>query len=450
MGLVDLHRETGEKRYLELAKTILTLRSQIGNGGDDNQDRIPFAQQSTAMGHAVRANYLYAGVADLYTQTGDGRLWEPLEPIWQNVTAQKMYVTGGCGALYDGASPFGSKDQRSITRTHQAYGHNYELPNVTAHAETCANIGNVLWNWRMFLATGDARFMDVVELALYNSVLSGISLEGTNFFYTNPLRVADPLPADLRWPRRRVPHLSSFCCPPNLARTIAKSASFAYARSTGALWVNLYSGSTMTTNLDGAGRVSVSQETEFPWDGRVRLTIREAPVAEFVIRLRIPEWAKGARVWLNGREEPLNVEFGYGTVARRWQKDDQIELQLPMEPRLLEAHPSIEETLNQVAVKRGPLVYCLESADLPKGVRVGEVCLPTDIRMSAVKDPQLLGGVVALHGEAVVRPQGDWQGRLYRTLQPAAAGNVKVRLVPYYAWANREEGEMTVWMPRAH
>lgn len=450
MGLVDLHRETGEPRYLALARTMFALRSQISNGGDDNQDRIPFEQQTSAMGHAVRANYLYAGAADLFMETGDRNLWSPLEPIWRNLTTRKMYITGGCGALYDGASPYGSRDQRNITRTHQAYGHDYELPNVTAHSETCANIGNVLWNWRMFLATGEARFVDVLELALHNSVLSGVSLEGTNFLYTNPLRVTEPLPVELRWPRTRVPHLGSFCCPPNIARTVAKSASFAYARSPGTLWVNLYGGSTVTTTLDGAGPVSLTQETDFPWDGRVRLSLHEAANAEFTLKLRIPEWAAGASLRVSARPAAVDIRPGhYATLTRRWQKGDVLELNLPMEPRLLEAHPLVEETVNQLALKRGPLVYCLESVDLPEGIRVGEVHLPPDIRLAAMKDAQLLGGVVALQGRADARRQGDWQGRLYRDWQDSPPAKVDIRLVPYYAWGNRRPGEMTVWLPRA-
>jgi uncharacterized protein len=450
MGLVDLHRETGEARYLDLARTMFALRSQISSGGDDNQDRVPFEQQSSAIGHAVRANYLYAGATDLYMETGDRTLWQPLEPIWRNLTARKMYLTGGCGALYDGASPFGSKEQRSITRTHQAYGHDFELPNVTAHSETCANIGNVLWNWRMFLATGEARFVDVLELALYNSVLSGVSLGGTEFFYTNPLRVTHPLPTELRWPRHRVPHLSSFCCPPNLARTVAMSASFAYARSPRTLWVNLYSGSTVTTTLEGAGPIGLAQETAYPWNGHVRFTVREAGSAEFTIKLRITEWADGARLAINQRPHVMSLRPGhYASITRRWRTGDVIELELPMAPRVIEAHPLVEETVNQLAVKRGPLVYCLESVDLPEGTRVGEVYLPPDIRLNAMKDDQLLDGVVTLQGNAEVRPDGEWQGRLYRELRPAPAASVKLRLVPYYAWGNRGPGEMTVWIPRA-
>lgn len=294
MGMVELYRETRETRYLNLGKRFFELRSDIRDGSDDNQDRIPFAQQTSAMGHAVRANYLYAGAADLFIETGDEALWKPLEPIWKNVAEQKMYITGGCGALYDGASPDGSKDQKSITRVHQAYGRNYQLPNTTAHNETCANIGNVLWNWRMFRATGEARFVDVMELALHNSVLSGVSLDGTNFFYTNPLRVTDPLPTELRWSRERVPFVSSFCCPPNLVRMIAQSASYAYGKSDGVIWVNLYGGSVLTTELPGVGKVKLTQDTEYPWNGRVRITVKEASGKEFAMKLRIPGWVNAA------------------------------------------------------------------------------------------------------------------------------------------------------------
>ena len=255
MGIVELYRATHEPRYLELAKKFFTMRDLVRDGGDDNQNRIPLKQQDEAEGHAVRANYLYAGAADLFLETGDTNLWRPLNEIWTNVVTKKMYITGGCGALYDGASPDGSKDQKRITRVHQSYGRNFQLPNTTAYNETCANIGNVLWNWRMFLASGDARFMDVVELALYNSVLSGGALDGTNFFYTNPLRVTDPMPLDLRWSRQRVPFVGSFCCPPNLVRTIAESSNYAYGKSNDAIWVNLYGSSSLETTLSGDANI---------------------------------------------------------------------------------------------------------------------------------------------------------------------------------------------------
>ena len=455
MGMVELWRETREPRYLELARKFFEWRSDVTDGSDDNQDRIPFPQQTSAMGHAVRANYLYAGAADLFMETGDDALWKPLEPIWENVVEQKMYLTGGCGALYDGASPDGAKEQRSIARVHQAYGRNYQLPNTTAHSETCANIGNVLWNWRMFLATAEPRFMDVAELALYNSVLSGVSLDGTNFFYTNPLRVTDPLPTELRWSRTRVPFVSSFCCPPNLVRTLAESAGFAYGKSDGAIWVNLYGGSTLTTAMAGGGKVKLTQETEYPWNGRVRITMNETSGKEFALRLRLPGWVNAAAgsstpaaLRINGRPTAISAAgSSYAEVKRAWKPGDVVDLDLPMPAQLIEANPLVEETLGQVAVKRGPVVYCLESTDLPAGARVGEVAVPTDVKFLARYDQRLLGGVVALEATLVARPGGDWTGRLYREFRPTAGQPVKTRLIPYSVWANRGKSEMSVWLP---
>jgi uncharacterized protein len=452
MGIVELYRATRDPHYLELANKFFTLRSEIKDGGDDNQDRIPFGQQTNAVGHAVRANYLYAGAADLFMETGEQTLWTPLGPIWTNVVQQKMYITGGCGALYDGASPDGAKDQKSITRTHQAYGRNYQLPNVTAYNETCANIGNVLWNWRLFLATGEARFMDVLELALYNSVLSGVSLDGTNFFYTNPLRVTDPLPTELRWSRTRVPYVSSFCCPPNLVRTVAESGSYAYAKSDGTIWVNLYGGSTLATELAGAGRVKLTQETEYPWSGRVRITVNASRTNGFALKLRIPGWIRTgdiAALRINGRPMEIPAVPGsYVELQRVWQPGDVVDLDLPMAVRLMEANPLVEEDANQVAVQRGPVVYCLESPDLPRNTRLADVMIPANSRLAARYDQRLLGGVAVLEGQAVARSAADWPGILYREIQPADFKPVKVRFIPYSVWANRGPSEMTVWVPR--
>ena len=468
MGIIDLYRETGDKRYLVLAKKFFALRAQITDGGDDNQDRIPFEKQTTAMGHAVRANYLYAGAADLFMETGDTNLWQPLEPIWRNLTEQKMYITGGCGALYDGASPYGGKDQKNITRTHQAYGHNYELPNTTAHNETCANIGNVLWNWRMFLATGEARFVDVAELALYNSVLSGVSLDGTNFFYVNPLRTTDPLPTELRWQHQRVPFVSSFCCPPNLARTIAGSAQYAYAKSTDTIWINLYGASELETELPGIGKVKLTQETEYPWNGRIRIKIKAAPEKEFTLKLRIPGWAKDAQVRVNYRPVDLGALAsrrrvsianaaqlagetpalpGYAEIPRIWKTGDTVDLDLRMETELIEANPLLEETFGQVAVKRGPIVYCLEAVDLPRGVKPLDVSLSANTKLRARYDQRLLGGVTVLEGIAHARTNANWSGQLYRELKPTKPTPIKLRLIPYSVWANRGESEMSVWLP---
>jgi DUF1680 family protein len=451
MGLIELYRETGESRYLELAKKFFAMRDLViksGVGGDDNQDRVPFLEQNEAVGHAVRANYLFAGAADLFAETGDPATWAMLNRVWTNVVQEKLYITGGCGALHDGASPDGGKDQKHITRTHQAYGRDYQLPNTTAHNETCANIGNVLWNWRMFLASGEARFMDVAELALYNSVLSGVGLDGTNFFYTNPLRVTDPMPVDLRWSRTRVPFVSSFCCPPNLVRTLAEIGGYAYGKSSNAIWVNLYGGSTLNMALNGAP-LKLTQETEYPWNGRVRLTVNECGSIPFAIKLRIPGWTKGATVRVNlGPVADTSAPGTYFELSRVWKAGDVVDLDIPMTTQVIEANPLVEETLGQVALKRGPVVYCLESVDLPAGTSVMDVVVPADVKFLARYDQRLLGAVVTLDGTLLARPEQYWSGQLYRELKPVEPKPVKARLIPYCVWGNRGKSEMSVWLQR--
>lgn len=448
MGIVELYRATRDVRYLELAKKFLAIRDKVKNGTDDNQDRIPFEKQTEAAGHAARANYLYAGEADLFLETGDPKLWRPLEKIWTNVVEKKLYITGGCGALYDGASPYGAKNQRTISRVHQSYGYDYQLPNTTAHAETCANIGNVLWNWRMFLATGEARFMDVLELTLYNSVLSGVDLTGTNFFYVNPLRRLDPMPTKLRWSRTRVPFVGAFCCPPNLVRTVAESADYAYAKSDNTIWINLYGGSMLDTELPDGRKVKLKQETDYPWNGRVRITMNECDGNEFALKLRIPGWAKSAGLRINDAPLELSATPGtYLTLRRAWKPGDILELDLPMPVELIEANPQVEETLNQVAVKRGPLVYCLESTDLPRGTSLLDVLIPDNIELSARYDQRLLDGVVVLDGRALSGASEDWNGKLYRDLHPVSLKPVNLHLIPYFLWDNRGRSEMSVWLP---
>jgi len=448
MGIVELYRATGEPRYLDLAKKFLAMRDLVKDGVDDNQDRIPLAQQAEAEGHAVRANYLYAGAADLFLETGDTNLWKPLAEIWTNVVTKKMYITGGCGALYDGASPDGSKDQKHITRVHQAYGRNFQLPNTTAYNETCANIGNVLWNWRMFLATGDAKFMDVVELTLYNSVLAGGALDGANFFYTNPLRVTDPMPVELRWSRTRVPFVTSFCCPPNLVRTIAESANYAYAKSGDAVFVNLYGASELETKLANGEEIKLSQETDYPWNGRVRIKVETCREKEFSIKLRIPNWANGASVRVNDSPADFPPPESYFEIKRVWKAGDFVDLDLPMPVRLMEANPLVEDDLNQVAVQRGPMVYCLESPDLPAGVKISDVMVPSNLKLIARYNQRLLDGIVVLEGSALVRPNKKWSGKLYREFQPDELKSVKIKFIPYCVWQNRGPSEMSVWLPR--
>ncbi len=447
MGMVDLYRTTRDRRYLKLAEKFLAMRHLVTDGGDDNQDRIPFREQREAVGHAVRANYLYAGAGDLYLETGGPELWTPLEAIWKNVTQQKMYITGGCGALYDGASPDGAIDQQAISRVHQAYGRNYQLPNITAHNETCAAVGNVLWNWRMFLATGDARYVDVMELALYNAVLSGISLEGADYFYVNPLRHVEPLSTQLRWSRRRVPFVTSFCCPPNVLRTIAEVNGYAYSKTASAVWISLYGSSKLSTELNGAP-LKMTQETNYPWDGLVQITVDECPSDEFALKLRIPGWTESAALFVNDeRSNVKTVPATYAEIRRRWTAGDVVRLDVAMPPQLIETHPLVEETLNQVAVKRGPIVYCLESCDLPEGVRVQDIRVPAGSKLSVRYDDRLLSGISVIEATLLTKRAASWENALYRPIGAEQERDIKARFIPYYAWANRTPSEMSVWLP---
>lgn len=447
MALVELYRATGTKKYLELAVTLLNMRDLVTKGDDDNQDRMPFRQQKTAHGHAVRATYLYAGAADIYSETGDESVLAPLEPIWEDLVGRKLYITGGCGALYDGASPDGAVDQTQITRVHQAFGRDYQLPHSTAHNETCAAIGNLLWNWRMLQITGESRFGDVIEQTLLNSVLAGVSLDGTAFFYTNTLRQLNPMPVELRWPRQRAKSMGCWCCPPNVVRTLAESSNYAYLQSSKGIYCVLYGGSALDTTLADGSRLRLTQHTDYPWDGKIRITIDEVPRRRMTIGLRIPAWARSPSLKINGRRAAAPKPGRFHEVSRRWSAGDTVDLDLPMPVRLVEAHPNVEEARNQVAVQRGPVVYCLESMDLPRGVRVLDVVLSRRQKLVPARSAGKLGRIVTLRGKALVRAQGRWNGALYRDVIASKPRRIDVTLVPYFAWDNRGRSEMTVWLP---
>jgi len=448
MGVVEMYRTTKDPRYLELANHLIAIKGKIKDGTDDNQDRIPFLQQTKAMGHAVRANYLYAGVADLYAETGKDSLLTTLNLMWDDVNRHKMYITGGCGSLYDGTSPDGtSYNPADVQKIHQAFGRDYQLPNFTAHNETCANIGNVLWNWRMLQITGDAKYADVMELALHNSVLSGISLDGKNFLYTNPLAQSDDLPFKQRWSKDRVPYIGlSNCCPPNVVRTIAEVSDYAYSISDKGLWFNLYGGNNLITKLSNGGKVALSQETNYPWDGKIKIIIKETGNDPYSLFLRIPAWTKNAQISINGKHQADNLNSGtYAELNRVWKKGDVVELNLPMEATLIEANPLVEENRNQVAVKRGPVVYCLESTDLP-GKSIFNAFIPTATTFEAkpiqIDDAEMM----SLVGTAKLISDGDWKNVLYRPVENKNI-NAEIKLVPYFAWGNRGHSEMSVWLP---
>lgn len=447
MGIVEMYRTVKDPRYLELANNLITIRGTTNDGTDDNQDRIPFREQTTAMGHAVRANYLYAGVADLYAETGEKKLLDNLQSIWDDVVYRKMYITGACGALYDGVSPDGtSYNPTEVQKIHQAYGRPYQLPNATAHTETCANIGNVLWNWRMLQITGDAKYADIVELALYNSVLSGISLEGKEFCYNNPLNVSDKLPFKQRWSKQREGYIAlSNCCAPNVTRTIAEVSNYAYNLSKDGLYVNLYGSNTLKTATVNGEKIEIEQQTNYPWDGKIVLKIAKAPKEDYAFFVRIPGWSQGAAITVNNKTlENEAVSGSYMKIIRKWKKGDVIELNLPMPVELMQANPLVEEIKNQVAVKRGPIVYCLESNQLPEHTSVNDIVLnknsPFTTAFIEIDNRKLLTI------DSVINQDTSWEKKLYRPLSQKSIKDYKVRLIPYFAWGNQSKGEMTVWM----
>ncbi|WP_221028744.1 glycoside hydrolase family 127 protein [Actomonas aquatica] len=457
MGVVELYRITREPRYLQLAEQLIEIRSLVPPeiGSDHNQDRVPFREMTEAVGHAVRANYLYAGVADIVAENGDASLLDTLEKIDADVASQKLYVTGMTGALYDGASPDGSTKHSSIKLVHQAYGRDYQLPNLTAYNETCATIGYGMWMWRQFMVTGDAQDADLFEQTVYNGILPGISLEGRDYFYVNPLRKLHDFDWPMRWSRTRMPNIkSSFCCPPNVVRTIAELHNYVYSLSDDTVWVNLYAASTLDSQWTNGDAIKLRQETNYPWDGRIKIVIEAAPEHEVALKLRLPGWLKpeGTQIQING--SPVLAQFAPGTYAdlpRKWQAGDTVELDFAFKPVLVEANPLVEETLNQVAVRYGPLVYCLEGDDLPEGVDLKDVALT--LRSTAASpqiEPQTIAGAqvmtITLPGEHVQRPA--WEpGQLYREVGAPTSEPIQLTFVPYYAWGNRGDTDMSVWVP---
>jgi len=455
MALVDLYRVTGDGRYLELADIFVTNRGQAPllsewpveragpDGTDEVQDRVPLRQEMEAVGHAVAATFLYCGAADVYAETGEKALLAALERLWQDVTRLKLYVTGGVGAHHGSVSRRGDK-------INETFGLNYQLPNATAYNETCANIGFAMWNWRMLGISGEARYADVLEQVLYNSGLSGISVDGERFLYTNLLRwygaeheLLGHNDRQTRWTTH-----TCYCCPPNVARTLAGLHNWLYSLSDEGVWVHLYAGSRLDTRLADGSAVALIQETGYPWDGVIKITLNQAPAEEMALMLHIPDWADVWGIAVNGKAVEVGARPGsYAVLKRRWSPGDTVELSLAMPVRLVEAHPKVEEARNQVAIQRGPLVYCLEGIDLPHGVSLADVHIGRDIRLAPRHDRALLGGVTVLEGDAWYAPAGDWRGSLYRTLGTEAARRVPIRLIPYYAWNNRGPTPMSVWLP---
>lgn len=440
LALVRLYRETGEEEYLDLARAMLEARGPDGSPGaglEYNQSHLPILEQGEAVGHAVRATYMYAGIADVAAILARYDYIAALERIWQDVVGCKMYVTGGLGALH----------------YHESFGRPYELPNATAYAETCAAIGSVFWNHRMFLLSGEGKYMDELERALYNGMLVGISLDGMAFFYDNPLESDG-------WHERK-PWFGCACCPGNLARVLPSIPGYQYAVGNRTIYVNLFAASTATIQLSADQVVGIRQEGNYPWHGSMRLIVEETPHAEWQLKIRIPGWARGEAVagdlyhfadvafepfalHLNGEAVVLTPELGYVTITRSWRAGDVVELRLPMPVRRVVAHARVESARGRVALQRGPLIYCLESVDNP-AVSVGAALLDDDDAISTGAPLQELLGAVPLRFRASVPAKS---GSDAVQANQAQAHQVSAVAIPYFAWANRGRAEMIVWLRR--
>ena len=434
MALIELYRTTGEKRYLDFAGYVLQGDDRIKvpkYGYVYHFCGIPFNTRTHLEGHAVRAMYACCGATDYYLETGDQAYWKTLNTLWEDLANRQMYVTGGVGARSQG----------------EAFGEPYELPNFTAYGESCAAIGNMMWNWRMLTATGEAKYADVIERALYNGINSGMSLDGTLYCYRNPLGF-DPSNGD----KIRNPWYDTTCCPPNLERTFASLPGYMYSTSKDGLYVHLYDNSKLDWHLEDGTALQVTQTTNYPWEGNVDISVTPAKASEFTVFLRIPGWSDGAQVAVNGKPVPGATPGQYLAVRRRWAAGDSVSIKLAMTPQVIEANPRVVDDFGRAAVQRGPLVYCMEQLDQPDGVSLFDVWL--DTRQGAPKfstefQKDLLGGVVVIKHLGAVNEKSSAGSGLYERLATAAspARATELRFIPYYAWANRAATPMQVWTP---
>ncbi len=452
MGLVELYRTVGTRSYLELAEQFINNRGEsemvhdsttIGYPiGDMVQERVPLREETEAAGHAVLALYYYSGAADVYAETGEKALIDALDRLWENVTQKKMYVTGAIGQTHYGASP-----RRDMIE--EGFIDEYMMPNMTAYNETCANICNAMFSHRMLGIKGESKYADIMELVLHNSMLSGISVCGKKYYYANPLRkingARDYSKMNTESPDRE-PYLYCFCCPPNLVRTVAKSSLWAYSLAENGIAVNLYGGNKLSTQMLDGSELALTQETQYPWEGLVRIRIDACKKDVFEIMLRIPMWSKQNSLKINGEDAGINLVPGeFVTISRAWVAGDVIELDMPMDIKLIEGHHRIEEVRNQVAIKRGPIVYCVESPDLPKAVAITDVYLASNAELTLQKRPGFLGGTTTIHGNIYIRE--DLRSGMYCDVSGPNFTEHKIQFVPYYAWSNRGEAEMTVFFP---
>jgi hypothetical protein len=437
MGLVRMYRVTGNIAYLNLAKFLIDSRkpdapTTSNHPATYNQSMVPVVEQTEAVGHAVRAAYLYSGVADVAALTGDPAYLKAIDAIWNDVVGKKLYITGGIGASGAG----------------EAFGRPYELPNMAAYCETCAAVGNDFWNERMFLLHGDARYVDVMERTLYNGLISGVSLDGKTYFYPNPL--------ESKGQHQRQPWFGVACCPGNITRFMASLPGYVYAKQGQTVFVNLYAAGTADVALGDGRAVKLTQVTRYPWDGAVKVTVAPAKAGSFTVNLRIPGWARNEAapgdlyhfldqvttqptIAVNGQRLATTMMSGYASITRSWSMGDVIDLSLPMPVRRVVANDLVAADKGRMALQRGPIVYAAEWPDNPDG-HVRNLVVADSTPLTSAFRADLLGGVQVIAGTSTSLAINE-AGALQRTSQPFMA-------IPYYAWANRGKGEMLVWLPR--
>jgi DUF1680 family protein len=436
-GLIKLYEVTGKEEYLKLARHFLDFRGDSTKRklwGPYNQDHKPVIHQDEAVGHAVRAEYMYAGMTDVAVLFKDEAYKNAVDKIWDNIVSKKLYIIGGVGARHDG----------------EAFGNNYELPNLTAYNETCAAIANVYWNYRMFLLHGDSKYIDVLERSLYNGVISGVGLDGKTFFYPNPLECDLHYKFNQGGSLDRQPWFDCSCCPTNICRFLPSVPGYIYAQAPGSLYVNLFVQSSSTIQLDKKLPVTISQETQYPWDGQVKITVSPEKASSFALRLRIPGWVQNQPVpgdlysyisaevspylvTVNGEKVLFKEENGYAVISREWKQGDEVNYSLPMNIHRVEANQQVVENAQKVAIERGPIVYCLEGKD--NGPELMKLALPDTAKLSAMFAPEMLSGVVTISGEATIAGN-------------KAVKSQKITAIPYFVWDNRGINEMKVWLPR--
>lgn len=450
MALVELYRTTGNEAYLKLAQFFIDQRGKrrmrgLGaNGPEYHQDHVPVREAKEVAGHAVRQMYLVTGVTDLYMETGEPALLHAVERLWRDMTATKMYVTGGIGSRFDG----------------EAFGEAYELPPDQCYCETCAAIGSLMWNWRLLLLSGEGRYADLIERALYNGILSSPSLDGRHYFYVNPLmlrngryvRLSSNVPQGETLAGRPEWH-SVACCPPNVMRLLSSLGHYFVTANDAGLQIHLYGTLNITTQLPDGQPVSLFVETNYPWEGHIHIVMREAGSSPWQLSLRLPEWCQSFNLILNNHhmEYPV-LENGYIKLTRRWKPEDVIELNLAMPPFLLAPNPRVDAIRGCVAIQRGPIVYCLEGCD--QGAPDNLLDLQIDVRQPLVTHwcENLLGGVVAIEAGGYLLDPQPWQNALYRPYEGiphTSRRKLRLKAIPYYAWGNRGIGSMRVWIPTA-